>query len=319
MKPEKCFFCGGGPFRIYYGGIKDRLGLYKKNFDILSCASCGSAMLSEVPSPDELAGLYPAHYIVKGGRRQGSFFSLWTKAEMALFYDPMYRKHILEFRKHTGLNSGRVLDVGCGSGRRIREFINYGYDAEGIETSEADVEYANSIGIKARLGTLTGLDFDENSFDAITFFNVFEHLPDPVETMERTIKLLKPGGAAYIFVPVMDGLMPKVFGRRWIEIAEMPRHITIPSIKGMEALGAGAGFREVTSAPVGVLNLAHGMAETLVPASVASEAYGKKPVVAMAVRFAGAAVMFASLPAAFIEKYSGLASARIFVMRKGNQ
>ena len=299
--------------------MKDRLGLYKRNFDILSCDSCGSAMLSDTPSPDELAGLYPAHYIVKDAGRQGKFFRLWTKAEMSLFYDLMYRKHIREFRKHTGLYSGRVLDVGCGSGRRIREFINYGYDAEGIETSQADVEYANSIRIKARLGTLTGLDFDELSFDAITFFNVFEHLPDPVETAERALRLLKPGGTAYIFVPVMDGLMPKVFGRRWIEIAEMPRHITIPSIKGMEALGTRAGFKEVVSNSVSVVNLAHIMAETLVPASVASDAYGKKPVVAMATRFAGAVAMLAVLPVAFVEKYSGLASSRIFVMRKGKQ
>ncbi len=319
MKPERCYFCGGGAFSIFYSGMKDRLGLYKRNFDVISCDSCGSAMLSETPSLAELDGLYPDHYIVKDARRQGRFFRLWTKAEMAFFYDLMYRKHIREFRKHTGLYSGRVLDVGCGSGRRIKEFINYGYDAEGIETSQSDVEYANSMGIKARLGTLTGLDFDEHSFDAIAFFNVFEHLPDPAETAERTLKLLKPGGAAYIFVPVMDGLMPRVFGRRWIEIAEMPRHITIPSTNGMEALGARSGFKEVVSNPVSVANLAHIMAETLVPASVASDAYGKKPVVAMATRFAGAVAMLAALPVAFVEKYSGLASSRIFVMRKGKQ
>ena len=39
------------------------------------------------------------------------------------------------------------------------------------------------------------------SFDAITLWDVIEHVPDPLDTMRRVASLLKPGGVVMILTP----------------------------------------------------------------------------------------------------------------------
>lgn len=44
------------------------------------------------------------------------------------------------------------------------------------------------------------MEFDDESFDAVMSFSVFEHLPDPGRVLSEARRVLRPGGVAYISI-----------------------------------------------------------------------------------------------------------------------
>jgi ubiquinone/menaquinone biosynthesis C-methylase UbiE len=58
---------------------------------------------------------------------------------------------------------------------------------------------------RIRFVNTDGMDliFREGLFDSVVSFNVFEHVPDPVRALNEILRVLKPGGHAYItFDPI---------------------------------------------------------------------------------------------------------------------
>jgi SAM-dependent methyltransferase len=61
-------------------------------------------------------------------------------------------------------------------------------------------------------------------FDAITFWDVLEHLSDPLAALEKACSLLKPGGLLVISMPNPDGWERHLFKQFWAGW-DMPRHL----------------------------------------------------------------------------------------------
>ena len=51
------------------------------------------------------------------------------------------------------------------------------------------------------IGPIESIDIADSSFSVIALMDVLEHLPDPVATMRRCLKLLKPEGMLLIQTP----------------------------------------------------------------------------------------------------------------------
>ena len=100
---------------------------------------------------------------------------------------------------------GRLLDVGCGAGDFLAVAVAAGYEAEGIDVSEAAAEICREKGLKARSGDLLEEDFDDR-FDVITLWDVVEHLRDPIAVLRRAGELLRPGGLLFAKVPAFGDL-----------------------------------------------------------------------------------------------------------------
>ena len=49
---------------------------------------------------------------------------------------------------------------------------------------------------------ITNIKFDDNTFEYIFCFHVLEHIPDDVKAMRELYRVLKPGGTAYLAVPL---------------------------------------------------------------------------------------------------------------------
>lgn len=318
MSSGACPLCLSRESRTLHEGLTDRLGLSPEPFSTRLCARCGSVRLARLPSQEELTALYPEGYTARETSRGGALRRWVSAVEMRLYYDRMYRLQSRSFRRLTGLAGGRVLDVGCGSGQRMAALSRMGFRVEGSDTSRADVEYARErFGLPAHHGVLEALPFAPESFDAVTLYNVLEHLPDPAGTLQAVRRILRPGGQVCVMVPVMDGLQARLFGRRWIEIREMPRHTFIPTTGGMAELLGRCGFEDLRSVPAEVFSLAHVMAESLVPGAVGSAASGSGALGGFLSRAAGALALLPCLPAAAAERFSGSASTKVFRGRKG--
>jgi 2-polyprenyl-3-methyl-5-hydroxy-6-metoxy-1,4-benzoquinol methylase len=127
------------------------------------------------------------------------------------------------------LPSGRWLDVGCSSGQFVACARERGIDCEGIDVSAVAVDRGRSRGLPLAVAAIE--DWTPSSaYDAITCFDVVEHVLDPAAFVADAHRLLKPGGALVITVPNLASLSRQVMGRRWyFYIPEEHLHYFRPS------------------------------------------------------------------------------------------
>jgi 2-polyprenyl-3-methyl-5-hydroxy-6-metoxy-1,4-benzoquinol methylase len=100
-------------------------------------------------------------------------------------------QHVLRLKD---LGVRRVLDFGCGFGQFLEMCSLFGLEAVGVDRSQAR---------RSGAGTPIFAELDEakGDFDAITLFEVLEHLDDPLSMLKILKARLKPGGVMIVEVP----------------------------------------------------------------------------------------------------------------------
>jgi ubiquinone/menaquinone biosynthesis C-methylase UbiE len=102
---------------------------------------------------------------------------------------------------------GALLEIGCGAGRYTRAFLHYRPDlnVSGCDISHIALEEARAADrtgkIRYQLGDALNLPYDDNSFDIVLLFDVFEHVTDVRKAAGEVARVLKPGGVFHCFVP----------------------------------------------------------------------------------------------------------------------
>ncbi|MBC7877083.1 MAG: class I SAM-dependent methyltransferase [Anaerolineales bacterium] len=111
-------------------------------------------------------------------------------------------------KKHLQLNKAKVLDIGCGGGLFLSLLKQDGAEVVGIELSDSRAQYAK---IKHNLEIHKYAIEDDfwqkeyvNSFDAITLWDVIEHVNYPFQVLQSTANVLKQGGLLFIDTPCRD-------------------------------------------------------------------------------------------------------------------
>lgn len=98
-------------------------------------------------------------------------------------------------------DTGRVLDIGCGTGSVLSKLKEQGYDVEGIDANAKAIEVAQERGFNAKLGRFEEGLYEEESFDLIVCRSVLDHAPEPATLLATMDNLLKPGGVLAVEVP----------------------------------------------------------------------------------------------------------------------
>lgn len=102
---------------------------------------------------------------------------------------------------------GKVLDVGCGTGFLL-EAVAGTYEVAGLDPSPQAVAYCVGRGLsRVRPGGVEDLPTTPGGpFDAVTFFDVIEHLPDDVGALSLAREAIGPKGLVFVTVPAYQWL-----------------------------------------------------------------------------------------------------------------
>ena len=135
-----------------------------------------------------------------------------------------------------------VLDVGCSAGYFVEAALRRGFDAIGVEPSSWLCRRARERVGESRVieGTFETAALGRARFDAVTLWDVLEHVPDPVSFLSRARDILRPGGLLFLNVPARDTLTAALLGSRWPLL--LPEHLFYFSRPSLRIALAAAGF-----------------------------------------------------------------------------
>lgn len=137
-----------------------------------------------------------------------------------------------------------VVDVGCSRGQFVAAAIAAGYHAEGVEPAPRIAEAARAAGVPVRTGLLEEQGFADNSLDALTLFEVIEHLRTPLPLLAECRRVLKPGGILLVSTANAESWTAAAMGAHW-DYFDMERdggHISFYNPRSIAQIAANAGF-----------------------------------------------------------------------------
>jgi 2-polyprenyl-3-methyl-5-hydroxy-6-metoxy-1,4-benzoquinol methylase len=217
------------PFAVDYQG-----------FQLCRCEKCGLQFVSPRLTFEELSEkVYNDSYFPE----YENFSDADTEAYLYNFARQLSKFELLLGRK------GRLLDIGCGNGA----FLRYA-ESEGWKIFGADIGLSpdvRRVGCPLWEGRLQDIDFGSERFDVVRLNHVLEHTQNPLAELKIVRELLNPGGIAFVSVPNIAGISPRLKNlqsrlhlksRRWRHYASM-HHLFFFSPKTLRRVIEGAALR----------------------------------------------------------------------------
>lgn len=190
MMTRNCALCGSG----------DAVHLTTKDgFTVVRCRVCSLVYVGDPPTEAELARFYSA----ESGYHAERIAAADTPADDLT----EARGNLRLLSRHR--RGGRLLDVGCSTGQFLRVARDAGWEASGLEYSDATARVARERhGLDVRTGALDARALAGQRFDVITLWDVLEHLPEPRQALIALRGAVGDDGLLVIKTPRVDGLFP---------------------------------------------------------------------------------------------------------------
>lgn len=222
---------GCGSAEIDYRLVAKDYTVSMEEFPVWQCEVCLLRFTQQVPVQASIGNYYKAeNYISHTDTKTGFVNSLYHRI----------RKRTLNskeqlVRRFSGLSTGKLLDIGAGTGAFCQHMKAAGWGITGLEPDEAT---------RLRAHELHGVSLDPaeelfrlpaGSYDAVTLWHVLEHVHALHEYMERIREILTPQGRAFIAVPNYTSYDAAVYKQYWAAY-DVPRHLYHFSPQSMESL-----------------------------------------------------------------------------------
>jgi SAM-dependent methyltransferase len=249
-----CWICGGADLARVHDSLFE-LSIYRVQDPVLSgytgatvamvrCGVCGFTQPSALPALDRF---FPRMYDQR-----------WSAGWVAEEFDSdaktaIFQDILLALEDRLPSTRRRLLDVGAHVGKFMAMAAARGWSAEGIELNPTTAAYARRrTGLPVHETGLAALEGDGRRFDAVTLTDVLEHIPNPVQTLADTARVLTPGGWIAIKVPCGPNQLRKEKIRhalrltRRVSVADNLVHVSHFSVRAMQLALERAGFSAVT-------------------------------------------------------------------------
>jgi 2-polyprenyl-3-methyl-5-hydroxy-6-metoxy-1,4-benzoquinol methylase len=185
---------------------------------------------------------YEEAYFEGDRRRAGGYGEYTAQAPWRL---QKAARQVRELRARTGVRAGRVLDVGSGYGFFRVALGAAGYEHDGLEVSRFARHVAHEqYGLATYAGTLEEhWEAWEGRYDAVTLFDLVEHVVDPGRTLAQIAHVVRPGGVLAVKTPNLECPEAEVFGPHYHSLKR--EHLHFFSAGSLTAAARAAGFEPV--------------------------------------------------------------------------
>ncbi len=230
--------------------------IFDNQFTINKCKNCNAYFLAPRPTSEQISQAYDSSYY---GEKEEKFSSPLVEKILDYFRSGRARR-VSKYLKA----GAKVLDVGCGNGRFLKYLLKYGtFELYGTEMEGNSAKRASRVKeINLKTGTLDSGDFEDNFFDAISLFHVFEHLVEPKETIITISKMVKPGGIAVFSFPNIASFQARFFKGKWLHL-DPPRHLFFFDPKDFIEIMKEYGFNVISKHNVSFEQNPFGMVQSL--------------------------------------------------------
>lgn len=198
------------------------------------CPACKFTFARLIPSQDDLI----RHYQKYGRNDFLSSITIKRYHELLDLFEP-YKK------------TGRLLDVGCGIGYFLIEAKKRGWNVYGTEFTPEAIEICRSKGIHMYEGVLNSANYEPESFDIITSFEVIEHINTPHAEITNFSSVLRTGGLVYLTTPNFNSLSRLLAGKKW-NIVSYPEHLSYYTPHTLSFLFRKHGFKKLCLRTTGI-------------------------------------------------------------------
>jgi 2-polyprenyl-3-methyl-5-hydroxy-6-metoxy-1,4-benzoquinol methylase len=207
---------------------------------VFICNNCGFRWLHPQPTDTELAEIYSDQYFLDEGEVEiTEIVNRLKRATAGLYLEQLIKED------SSSPSELSLLEIGCGMGDFLIEAQSRGYKVSGLEVTDRLVELANCrLGVSSvQKGFIETSNLHRGSFDVIAFFDVIEHVRNPVDFLVRVNDLLKIKCKAYIVTPSLDSWSAKLLGNNWMEYKV--EHLSYFNKKAITALLNRTGFHKI--------------------------------------------------------------------------
>jgi 2-polyprenyl-3-methyl-5-hydroxy-6-metoxy-1,4-benzoquinol methylase len=142
--------------------------------------------------------------------------------------------------------SKRLLDFGCGSGAKVLEFAQRGYEVWGVDVGDDAIRLCKKLLPQGHFlkGELLQIGLPDRHFDYIRIDNVLEHVPNPKEVVRECRRILSTHGRILIYVPHGRSLSMRFMKGNSIS-SWIPFHLQLFTQNSLKRLLVEAGFKDV--------------------------------------------------------------------------
>jgi 2-polyprenyl-3-methyl-5-hydroxy-6-metoxy-1,4-benzoquinol methylase len=201
-----CWVCGHREFELFKNSdINGELNSknfaitnfdYGKTGELNTCKNCGFIQCSDL---DKVVGFY------ENLEDQGYEDS---RKERKL-QEKRLVKYLGKYKK-----SGKLLDIGAGSGIMVEAALEAGYDATGIEPSKWLQQQAQKHNLPVLQGVFPHPEA-RGPYDVIAFVDVIEHVTNPGEILAQIYHALDQDGILILVTPDVSSLAARFLKFKW--------------------------------------------------------------------------------------------------------
>lgn len=203
---DVCGVCGASGRRDW---------VQKGRWTYRACSRCSAVGLSPLPEPGWADSFYDIGYF-RGGGRDGYLDYTADEAQ----HRANGRRRIRWAQRYGAVAGSAWLDAGCAVGYTLDEARKEGYEVAGVELSEWAAGIAREqLKLCVKRSIPEALACRGSRFGVVSFFQVLEHLPDPMAALAEARASLQPGGLLVVETWDRGSAAARLFGRHWQQIA----------------------------------------------------------------------------------------------------
>ncbi len=235
VEHRRCPVCDKDDFLILFS---------KEGGRYVKCLNCSMVYLNPVFTDEALKDYYQQNHSVQAQIVENS----------DPFYENLYNQGLDSIEKVS--SSANILDIGCSSGVFLDQAKKRKWETHGIELNIQEFDMAQKKGHGVCNALLENLKFDIK-FNAITLWDVFEHIKDGEFYLNMMKKQLSENGVIFLQIPSSDSLAARILQKK-CNMFDGLEHVNLYGVDTIKRLANKCGLNvldiKTVISEIGVIN-----------------------------------------------------------------